>query len=265
MAKTNEEFDRIFREKLEKHQEKPSALAWERLNDQLPTSKSSHRGIWWAVAASVAVVLMSGWMFWKNSGEIGQEQLLAEEANTTEALTSSEENPATSSESTGIVSQTEIIKDQKSQNQPTVTRSASNQHQVNSAQKIGKEKVKPTSEITKSQALIAMDEQSTRELQVTVPPVSLEINKATLPVTQPATVQQTVAEATNTAAEDGPIYRINIYSDGLKKGPEPEKNLITEMGKTVGKVEGLLGKVDERFADLQDRKNNLFTTLTSRK
>lgn len=265
MAKTNEEFDRIFREKLEKHQEKPSALAWERLNSQLPVSKASHRGIWWAVAASVAVILVSGWIFWKNSGEVAQDQLLAEEANATEALTSNEENPAASSESTDIVSQTEIIKNKESQNQSIITRSASNQNQVKSAQKIEKDKVNPTSEIKKSQALIAMDEQSTRELQVTVPPVSIEFNEATLPVTQPATMQQTVAEATNTATEDGPLYRINIYSDGLKKGPEPEKNLITEMGKTVGKVEGLLGKVDEGFADLQDKKNNLFTTLTSRK
>jgi rRNA processing protein Gar1 len=73
-----------------------------------------------------------------------------------------------------------------------------------------------------------------------------------------------VAEATP-SAEDAPLYRVNIYSDGLKKGSEPDKNLITEMGKTVGKVEGLLGKVDEGFADLQDKKNSLFATLTSKK
>lgn len=264
MAKTNEEFDRIFREKLENHQEKPSTLAWERLNHQLPASKSSNRGIWWAIAASVAVVIVSGWMFWNNSGEATQDQLLAEETNATEALTSTQENPATSSESQENVSQTEIIKDQESQNQAFTTSSASKQTQVNSTQILEKEKVNPTSEIEKSQALIALDEQSTKELEVTVPPVSIEIKEATLPAIQPATLHQTVAEATP-ADDDAPLYRINIYSDGIKKGTEPDKNLITEMGKTVGKVEGLLGKVDEGFADLQDKKNSLFNNLTSRK
>jgi hypothetical protein len=264
MAKTNEEFDRIFREKLENHQEKPSALAWERLNHQLPASKSSNRGIWWAIAASVAVVIVSGWMFWNNSGEVAQDQLLAEEDTATEGLTTTQDRPTTSAESVEIPSQTELTEDQESQNQATVNRSAPKQNQVNTTQNIGKEKLNPSSEIEKSQALIAMNEQSTKELQVAVPPVSIEIKEATLPAIQPTILQQTVAEATP-ADDDAPLYRINIYSDGIKKGAEPDKNLITEMGKTVGKVEGLLGKVDEGFADLQDKKNNLFTTLTSRK
>ena len=263
MAKTNEEFDRIFREKLEKHQEKPSALAWERLNNQLPSSKSSHRGIWWAVAASVAVVLVSGWMFWNNSGEINQDQLLAEEATTTEELASSQETP-TSSEVLEVAPKTESSKDQTIQTQATDTRIAPAQKRVKSAQQIEKSTSTPTSELEKSQKLIAVAEQSSKELQVNTPPESVEINEATLTVIQPATMQQTVAEATP-SAEDGPLYRVNIYSDGLKKGSEPDKNLITEMGKTVGKVEGLLGKVDEGFADLQDKKNSLFATLTSKK
>jgi hypothetical protein len=263
MAKTNEEFDRIFREKLENHQEKPSALAWERLNNQLPTSKSSHRGIWWAVAASVAVVLVSGWMFWKSSGEIDQKQLLAEEAATTEELASSQETP-TSSESIEITALTESTKGQVTQSQPTTKQITLKPNQVKSTQQVERNIPNPSSETEKSQALIAVAEQSSKELQVTTPPVSVEINEATLPAILPATMQQTVAEATP-AAEDAPLYRVNIYSDGLKKGNEPDKNLITEMGKTVGKVEGLLGKVDEGFADLQDKKNNLFATLTSRK
>ena len=106
MAKTNEEFDRIFREKLEKHQEKPSALAWERLNHQLPEAKSSKRGIWWSVAASISLLIVAGWMFWKNTSEINQGQLLAEEGKTIEELTSDLETP-TSSENVEIPSTTE--------------------------------------------------------------------------------------------------------------------------------------------------------------
>jgi len=203
-------------------------------------------------------------LFWNNSGEATQEQLLAEENTAIKALTSTQDSPATSAESVEISSQTERTVGQESQNQATENRPAPKQTQVNSTQNIEKEKVNPISEIEKTQGLIAMDEQSTKELQVTVPPVSIEIKEATLPAIQPAIMQKTVAEATP-ADENAPLYRVNIYSDGIKKGTEPDKNLITEMGKTVGKVEGLLGKVDEGFADLQDKKNNLFTTLTSRK
>lgn len=263
MAKTNNEFDRIFKEKLENHQEKPSALAWERLNNQLPASKSSNRGIWWAIAASVAVVIVSGWMFWKNSGEIDQDQLLAEEAATTEDLASSQET-TTSSEVLEVAPKIESSKDQTIQIQATETRTAPAQNQVKSTQQIERNIPNQSSEPEKSEALITVAERSSKELQVTTPPVSLEFNEATLPAIQPTSMQQTVAEATP-SAEDAPLYRINIYSDGIKKGSEPDKNLITEMGKTVGKVEGLLGKVDEGFADLQDKKNSLFATLTSRK
>lgn len=263
MAKTNEEFDRIFREKLEKHQEKPSALAWERLNHQLPEAKSSKRGIWWSVAASISILIVAGWMFWKNTSEINQGQLLAEEGKTIEELTSDLETP-TSSENVEIPSTTESKVAQATKTQPTTTRPASEQPQINFNPQVEIQSASPNPEVEKTQSLIASLEQTTKELQVNIPSVSVEMNEVTLPVIQPSTIQQTVAEVIP-AEEDAPLYRVNIYSDGIKKGTEPDKNLITEMGKTVGKVEGLLGKVDEGFADLQDKKNNLFTTLTSRK
>ena len=65
--------------------------------------------------------------------------------------------------------------------------------------------------------------------------------------------------------EDLDGYRIRIFSDGLKKEEAPNKNLITELGKTVGQVEGLLDKLDEGLVDIQDKKDRLFSTLTSRK
>jgi hypothetical protein len=51
----------------------------------------------------------------------------------------------------------------------------------------------------------------------------------------------------------------------LKKEEAPNKNLITELGKTVGQVEGLFDKLDEGFVEIQDRKDRFFSSLTSRK
>jgi starvation-inducible outer membrane lipoprotein len=60
-------------------------------------------------------------------------------------------------------------------------------------------------------------------------------------------------------------YRIRIFSDGLKKEEAPNKNLITELGKTVGQVEGFIDKLDDEFVEIQDKKERFFSTLTSRK
>jgi hypothetical protein len=263
MAKTNEEFDRIFREKLEHHQQKPSALAWERLNNQLPASKSTNRGIWWAVAASVSILIVAGWVVWNNSGEMNRDQLLAEENTSTEKSTPSQEI-LTSSETPEVTAQSESEKIQITQPLPTDNRTALELKQVKSSQSVDGNAANSTSGLEKTQLMIAVAEQTSAVVQINTPPVGMEINEVTLPEVQPSTIHQTVAEA-SPADENEPLYRVNIYSDGLKKGPEPDKNLITEMGKTVGKVEGLLGKVDEGFAELQDKKNNLFATLTSKK
>ena len=39
MAKSDEELDRVFREKLENHQESPSPAAWDKLEAQLDAAK----------------------------------------------------------------------------------------------------------------------------------------------------------------------------------------------------------------------------------
>jgi len=66
-------------------------------------------------------------------------------------------------------------------------------------------------------------------------------------------------------AEEGGSYRIRIYSDGLQKAAPKEKNLVTELGKAVGQVEGLLGKLDEGYEEIQEKKERLFSSLTSRR
>lgn len=265
MAKQNEQLDRLFREKLEGHQEKPSMLAWERLESQLPASQSSNRGIWWAVAASASVLLVAGWFFWKNSGEIAPEQLLAEEVTVKEEISSTPNSAEPSKNQSEIIEEFSLEEPKQSSNAETPTAEPKTNSSRNSTSQKPNVKVLPKSSFEqKPQNLIAEAEISQPEIQVNTKPIDLEINEVKLPEIQPVTIQQTVAEAQSTE-DEAPLYRVNIYSDGIKKGAEPEKNLITEVGKTVGKVEGLLGKVDEGFAELQDKKNSLFASLTSRK
>jgi hypothetical protein len=116
--------------------------------------------------------------------------------------------------------------------------------------------------------LVAMTEQKEEEAPVKVeigetPKISVEIPATTQPTLPPLELEKAVAEVAPSEVEE-PTYRVKIYSDGLKEESK-DKNLIAGIGKTVTEVEGLLGKVDQGFADLQDAKNNLFASITTRK
>lgn len=260
MAKTNEEFDRIFREKLENHEEKPSALAWEKLESRLPGKKTSRVGIWWSVAAGMSIFLVSGWLFWKNSGETTPKPQLTEEnpvsQKTQEVPSSPEPNrkwvAATQPEQGQII-------------EKSVVQSKTLLASTNPSQALNEGSIPHNEQAVENlPTLIATVETSKPEFP------SLPVTEDLKPIDQPISAGETlipqkmIAEATYTEEEPF-LYRVKIYSDGLKKGAEPDKNLITEVGKTVGKVEGLLGKVDEGFAELQDKKNSLFAGLTTKK
>ena len=104
------------------------------------------------------------------------------------------------------------------------------------------------------QTAVAVEVNSTTESK------TLIIPEPTQTTPSPSSSQPSLAD---TEEIDG--YRIRIFSDGLKNEEAPNKNLITELGNTVGQVEGLLDKLDEGFVEIQDKKDRLFSSLTSRK
>jgi len=255
MAKTNEQFDQHFREKLDGHQEKPSMLAWERLESQLPKSSKPALGVWWAVAASVTILLVAGYSFWSNEESIPTETLVAEK---TEISIGNAEEKAdqSSSEAQEITPET----------QPEALTPA--ETPVNNRPKtVARPKSTPEPTLSQTyQNLIAQAEDKPTEQPIVVPVPELKTEE--LPVTMPELkapeLEKTVAQNTSVADEE-PLYRVNIYSNGVTKGEAPEKNLINELGKTVGQVEGFLGKVDNGLIELQDKKDNLFSSLVSKK
>lgn len=262
MAKTNEQFDQQFKEKLDGHLEKPSALAWDRLESQLPKESKPTFGIWWAVAASVTALLVAGYSFWPRETGISEEMLLAEKtelpmvAPNEIAAESTIETPHTPAEKIETTLKSEVTPEiESTQAQPKVTTKTP-------------EKTKPTPTPALSQApknLVAQAETETIKTPITVaaPELKTEEIQVALPELKAPIIEKTLAQ---TASEDdAPLYRVSIYSNGVKKGEPQEKNLITELGKTVSQVEGLISKVDEGLISLQDKKDNLFASLTSKK
>jgi hypothetical protein len=255
MAKTNENFDRHFREKLDGHREKPSALAWERLESQLPKQSKPAFGVWWAIAASVTALLVAGYAFWPTDESNSEEVLLADKTEIPAEVTSPAIDQAESTQEP--IAKTDL---------QTVPANPANQPEVKPK---STQKTKPTTPPALNQApqqLIAQAENPQVEFPRTNTATELKTEEPLTTVADPLSpdIQKTVAEAQPKSDEE-PLYRVSIYSNGVKKGEPKDKNLITELGKTVGQVEGFLGKVDDGLITLQDKKDNLFASLTSKK
>ncbi|SIN66349.1 hypothetical protein [Algoriphagus halophilus] len=259
MANSSQKLDKIFKEKLDQHEVKPSALAWERLEKELPKEPKSNRGFWWAAAASVVILLSAGYFFYPSETKDNSDELLA----TNQEIISPDNSDIRNSETT-IPDElpTEIEEEQLP---APVEIKEEPKAEITSNKPSNK---KPVITEAPTQNLIAMTE--TREKEITVSEVIIPEEKPELkPMVDPEMelptldITKAVAEE-KTETEEAPAYSIKIFSSGLKEEPK-DKNLIAEIGKTVNDVGGLLGKVDQGLADLQDAKNNLFTNLTSKK
>jgi len=250
MAKSDETLDRVFREKLENHQETPSQAAWDTLASQLDTKQAPKKASsWWAIAAAITLALGAAFLFWSTGKETEKQAPLAEaqeinpEVNVNPPVTPSPsveaeiEVPSTSSVSTPNERVQTGIKIQ--QRNPDVL---------------------VAEVITQNEAVPASIPVFTAEVVPSAP------EPVRSPVTTLAETNAVFTPSTNEAlAEEGSSYRIRIYSDGLQKAAPKEKNLVTELGKTVGQVEGLLGKLDEGYEEIQEKKERLFSSLTSRR
>ena len=251
MAKSDETLDRVFREKLENHQETPSLAAWDTLASQLNAKQAPKKASsWWAIAAAITLALGAAFLFWSTGQESEIQAPLAEAQETNPEVGTT--IPVTASPSV------EAEKEQSSMSSVIATS-------------------KPVQTGIKTQQRNPDIFVAELNPQNEVVPVSIAVFTAEVvpsntpqPVHSPApALPETNAVSTPSAnealAEEVGTYRIRIYSDGLQKAAPKEKNLVTELGKAVGQVEGLLGKLDEGYEEIQEKKERLFSSLTSRR
>ncbi len=253
MAKSDEVLDRVFREKLENHEASPSPAAWDKLEAQLDAAKQPKKSSWWAIAAAMPLLLGLGYLIWSQAPQAEQENSLAaiEEVSTSTPVSESSPEVETmvSEEVQKPVSLAEASTSRASKPIQKSSLPQENSKEVNLGNVVAEAISFPS-----SQAAVVQEVNSTTESK------TLVIPEPTQTTPTPSTSQPSLAD---TEEIDG--YRIRIFSDGLKKEEAPNKNLITELGKTVGQVEGLLDKLDEGFVEIQDKKERLFSSLTSRK
>jgi hypothetical protein len=250
MAKSDEVLDRVFREKLENHQETPSQAAWDTLASQLDTKQAPKKASsWLAIAAAITLALGAAFLFWSTGQESEIKAPLAEAQETTTEVGTT--IPVTPSPTVEAEKELSSVSGVIATSKPVQTG-------------IKTQKLKPA-------VLVAEVITQTEAVPASIPVFTAEaLPNAAEPVHSPApALAETNAvftPSTNEAqAEEVGTYRIRIYSDGLQKAAPKEKNLVTELGKTVGQVEGLLGKLDEGIEGIQEKKEWLFSSLTSRR
>ncbi len=246
--------DQVFRERLENHQIKPSELAWERLENQLPGTQKSYKRYWWAAAASILVLLAAGILFKTSQDQISDERLLAEENPSLEVTTEEKLQFETEVEVSSPVSTPVEDLQTKKVGKTTKPEPKQNNQVQPAIQETFKESPKNLVAMAETQ-----EEPKSAEIleKISIEPIIPETMIPDLPQLQ---LEATIAE-TSPQVEEEPSYKITIFSDGIKE----DKAIIAGIEKRVDQVEGLLGKVDSGFAGLQDAKNNLFASLTTKK
>ena len=250
MAKSDETLDRVFREKLENHQETPSQAAWDTLASQLDAKQAPKKASsWWAIAAAITLALGAAFLFWSTGKETEIQAPLADaQETTTEIIVNPLVTPSPSVEAEIKVPSTSNVSTPIERAQTGIKPQQRNPD------------VLVAEVITQNEAVPASIPVFTAEA---VPIGAEQVRTPAIPLAETKSIS---TPSTNEAlAEEGGSYRIRIYSDGLQKAAPKEKNLVTELGKTVGQVEGLLGKLDEGIEGIQEKKERLFSSLTSRR
>lgn len=256
--------DELFSTKLKQHQERPSALSWERLDAQLGPQKKTNRPIWISVAAMLVGIFVLALLLWRidlsrdqeispmiaNQSPITNQEILPKDDTTAqEVITRPLEKTIQKTDSVNKTKKEEenIPEDKKPEikNNPSPT------------------KLNQRDERSPDNSLVAESNQRPIEKapEITINK-GLELSEMG---NEGINMNELIADNSPTEKKAETVaYTVKIKSSGISEKPKKEK-LVTEIGDKINTLGGLIGKVDKGYADLQDAKNNLFASLISKK
>ncbi|GGF21606.1 hypothetical protein [Echinicola rosea] len=259
MDKQQHPIDKLFRDKLEQHHEKPSRLAWERLESQLEPNKSGNKWGWMRAAAVFIGIIGLAYLLWQYAPvqqptapqiaeKTAEKDLLPNEDSKTAPQPTITDQPA-SEEVKAPIAEKEQPENKQNTTKPT--------GQEPSA-KTSKTPVKPVQKDIQQEQVAELNQKGTAVPKADIKPLpQLEVPSPDM--------EELIAENTTvtTEKEAAVPYKVSIKSSGISEKPKKEK-LVEEIGNKINTLGGLLGKVDQGYADLQDAKNNLFAALITK-
>jgi hypothetical protein len=254
MANEENKLDQYFREKLSAHEEKPSQLVWERLDQQLSGKKPAFSPLLKA-AAAVLIIMGFGFILWQiANSEYPSPVQFAEQR---EVIPSEESEKTTLNQEPGEIASLEI--EGTGIQEPAIGKVSEQRNPIPiQQQKTGKKSNETAT------PLLALNEPGIEKNRIDES--ILQGSDLSLPELK---IDQTIAlnldnEEKIEVQEEAVSYRIIIKSNGLKDEPK-KQNIIEGIENNVNKIGAFLGKVEQGFADLQDAKENLFASNTPRK
>lgn len=240
MAESNKNIDELFREKLVGHSEMPTNMAWERIQERLDQKRRKAILPWMRIAATL---LMMG---------LGLTFIYY-------SLISPTKIP-------GRMAQKEVVPDTKPGKIPALEVLPERlQEEIRASSHPTTEAgTEPEKMPTQAAGKPPLDAALTAEVKSELPSKQstplVELKSLDLP---PLDMDLLVADGGISLEEEEEVaYKITIVSNGLR----PRKdNLVDEIENKIGKLGGLLNKVDREFGELQDTKNNLFASFAANK
>ncbi|AWW30127.1 hypothetical protein DN752_08325 [Echinicola strongylocentroti] len=259
MNKQQHPIDKLFRDKLEQHQEKPSGLAWERLESQLEPTKSDNKWGWMRIAAMFMGVMGLVYLLWQYAPvqppaapQIAEKTVEKQQLPNKDAKNSPQ--PAVTDQPTLAEAVEPAAKEVNPESTPTAKQPADQKHPA----KTSKASVKPAQKEPQQVQVAERNQKNATIPKADVTPLpQLEVPTPDM--------DELIAENTTVTTEKEPAvsYKVSIKSSGISEKPKKEK-LVEEIGDKINTLGGLLGKVDQGYADLQDAKNNLFAALITK-
>lgn len=244
MAK-EKDIDRLFQDKLTDHTVQPSVLAWDKLEGRLSRKKKSG-ALWMRIAAAILLIGGLSVLIWLGVENTRQElDILADQEPAQEyrAL----DSPVLPENTPPAQVQAEAEKEEATKRE---------------SPQAPDKRMSPKTTGKRAVATILSEEPNQAAKENIILPEFTAIELP--PLNQELLAVESSLVAFDGREEEEVAYKVTIISNGLRGKPEKE-GLVGEIENKIDKIGGLIGKVDQGFADLQDAKNNLFTSITARK
>jgi hypothetical protein len=239
--------DEVFQKSLTDHSVNPKPEVWDRLSEKLDKNGRAVIFIWWKWAAAAAVVIISIWLMYQPNDQDTKNTA----TNAPGELKTIEKTP---------IAPPAIQRRNESEELPKV------------AQYTSKGKIKDGSRNQPTKRKTAQESIKVKEDMLTIdrtpeilPPALVNVNHGLDNMLMTPEIDKadllpsiTLVEVRETNFKD---YKVKIISNGYAIQPEKEKLV----GALENKIGGFISKLDEGFGDLQDAKNNLFASLTTKR
>ena len=248
MAEKDKDIDALFRAGLAHHSETPSPRSWQQLQGKLSEQKNG--SISWRSIAATILLLASATSIWWYSVRMTDRQMetLAEE------YIQDEPNVSVSQKDDAAI---QHLPSEEGRIVEDTVRDTS----LNSVNKKPTHPAKPES--TPIRKTIALNDADI---------VPERVKEKAPRITKLEPLEPELPEVDFSPKVDGTIhkeqkeevaYTVTIISNGITEKPNRD-NLVKEIEDKIDRIGGVVYKMDQGFANLQDAKNDLFASITSK-